>query len=170
MLKRDHEILSTCIVEEADGSIKILKSPMTLLYRGGPKSSSSSCSLDSTDEKKGPSQLPTNKIRGGATNNAFQIFPQTNAANTSSNTASLEDPKYFSPMKQSSAQPQQGKEPSCSATSKHDGELRKLRFGEKQHSQSFKSNQSSSVHENDSDLRSKDEIMTQDGEEIESKG
>ena len=55
MLKRDHEILSTCIVEEPDGSIKILKSPMTLLYRGGPKSSSSSCSLDSTDEKKGPS-------------------------------------------------------------------------------------------------------------------
>ena len=71
MLKRDHEILSTCIVEEPDGTIKILKSPMSLLYRGGPKSSSSSTSLDSTDEKKGPSQLHANKIRGGATKNAF---------------------------------------------------------------------------------------------------
>lgn len=55
MLKRDHEILSTCIVEGPDGTIKIIKNPINLLYRGGPKSSSSSSSLESTDEKKGPS-------------------------------------------------------------------------------------------------------------------
>ena len=31
MLKRDHEMLSACISEGPDGSIKIMKSPMTLL-------------------------------------------------------------------------------------------------------------------------------------------
>lgn len=31
MLKRDHEILSACIIEEADGSLKVVKSPLTLL-------------------------------------------------------------------------------------------------------------------------------------------
>ena len=52
MLKRDHEILTACMQEEPDGTIKITKNPVELLYRGGPKSSSSASSLDSIDEKK----------------------------------------------------------------------------------------------------------------------
>ena len=147
MLKRDHEILSACIVEEPDGSIKILKSPKTLLFRGGPKSSSSSSSLDSMDEKQGirPSQIPADKkTKSGTTNNAFQIQPHATA---------FEDNKYFSPMKQSSAQAAaRSKETSAAMKQGSERDLRKLKFAEKQHSQSFKSNQSSSVHENDSDL------------------
>ncbi len=52
MLKRDHEILSACMQEAPDGTIKITKNPVELLYRGGPKSSSSASSVDSIDEKK----------------------------------------------------------------------------------------------------------------------
>lgn len=52
MLKRDHELLSACISEEPDGSIKITKNPITLLYRGAPKSTSSASSVDSGEEVK----------------------------------------------------------------------------------------------------------------------
>ena len=53
MLKRDHEVLSECILEQPDGSIKIIKSAISLLRpRGGPKSSSSGYSNDSSEERK----------------------------------------------------------------------------------------------------------------------
>jgi len=57
MLKRDHEILSACIIENPDGTIRIMQKPMTLMQRGGPKrggpkSSSSGSSLLSMEEKK----------------------------------------------------------------------------------------------------------------------
>lgn len=58
MLKKDHEILSACIIEQADGSIKITKCPITLRNRGGPKSSSSGNSVDSLEEKKDIARVP----------------------------------------------------------------------------------------------------------------
>lgn len=52
MLKRDHEILSACFIEEADGTLKVVKCPMTLLQRGGPKSTSSGSSIDSAEGRR----------------------------------------------------------------------------------------------------------------------
>jgi len=56
MLKRDHDLLSACISEEPDGSIKIMKGPITLLQhrgrRGAPKSSSTLSSDESIEDVK----------------------------------------------------------------------------------------------------------------------
>ena len=91
MLKRDHEVLSTCIIEEADGTLTITASPMALLQRGqrgGPKSSSSSNSIDSSEEKKG---LPAAQIN--------QLPRVSGPLQLQNSATALEDPKYFSPMK-----------------------------------------------------------------------
>ena len=86
MLKRDHEILSACMIEQPDGTIKITKSPMTLLNRGGPKSSSSGNSVDSTEERK---VVKSGAISGKNTS-GFHLNPTA---------TQIDDPKYFSPMK-----------------------------------------------------------------------
>ena len=64
MLKRDHELLSSCIHEEADGSITITRNPAsTRLLRGGPNSTSSGSSIDSAEDLRSNKQKLWNSAR-----------------------------------------------------------------------------------------------------------
>jgi len=64
MLKRDHEILNACIIEAADGSLKVIKSPLMLLQRGAPKSTSSCSSIDSAEDRKELKMAASNSLQG----------------------------------------------------------------------------------------------------------
>ena len=92
MLKRDQEILNHCIHLEEDGSIKILQSPYSLMQRGVHKSSSSN-SVDSSEEKKIASRSEVVLIgqSSGQAQNTCQ--PGVNV--------STEDKKFQSPVKDS---------------------------------------------------------------------
>lgn len=152
MLKRDHEILSACFVEEADGSLKVVKNPLALMQRGGPKSTSSGDSVDSFEERK--DQLKIGSL--------LTVVPI--SASSNQTPVNVEEVKFSSPVKQGSSSTTSGaaNQDALGSSSRCSTDMRKLQFKEKQNSQSFKSNLSSS---NQASARSKDEITTLDEEE-----
>ena len=138
MLKRDHEILSKCILEEPDGTIRITKNPLTLRHRGGPKSSSSGNSIDSSEEKKdggklwGSTHLMPSQNRRTSDSSKNATVP-VQAATPIPTPPQVEESKYFSPVKQSSAQSAavQTQSETASNIGRGVSDLKRLQFAEK---------------------------------------